>query len=647
MKSYKKYFLSLVFNFVLITEIIAGINLIRLDSVQVFPGQTAQFGIEVLNEDTFVSFQLDISLPAGFTYQSGSALLNPLRKGNHFISASVIGNNTLRLISFSLNNETFSGHSGAVASFTLSTPSTASDHPLIIGNFLIGSPNAQNIASGKIDGAIRTMGPLTVEINCNTDIICTGDFVALSSVISGGGWFPVVSWSSVPSGLYGNQPTVTFSPAMSMNCSVQVNDGFQTAVDHLSVTVSEPPVAFAGADIVSCFGAGIQLNGAVQNATHSVWMGGSGVFTDAANTQTVYHPGETDLLAGSVELVLAAFGSSVCPVHSDTLILILQEPGTIDAGYETIIPFQGAYHNTDAVAGNFSDLLWTSNGDGYFEDQNQLHCTYHPGSNDIASGNVRLSLTAFGLVNCASVSDSLNLIVLSEDDNVMLLPVIEATLADTVVLEIEVNNRTAFTAFAASINLPSGMEWLIETASLLERAQDHVFDIQVSASQLQIQAFSATASPFSGNNGGVFSISFISGNTEGSFPLTLQDAALVDSTGMNVLTAVSEGMINITLVNIRTSDILQPVIEASIHPIPVNSESVLQIHLSEAAVVNLAAVELDGRVLFSNTLGNFPEGKHQVLLQGINNTLLQKPAVLLIYFELSGGKTILKTIKHF
>lgn len=647
MKSYKKHFLSIVFNFVLIMEIIAGINLIRLDSVQVFPVQAAQFGIEVLNEDTFVSFQLDISLPTGFSYQNGSALLNPLRKGNHLISASVIGNNTLRLISFSLNNETFSGNSGEVASFTLSTPLTVSEHPLIVSNFLIGSPNAQNIASGKIDGAVRTMGPLTVTITSDTDTICAGNAVVLSSVINGGGWFPVVSWSSVPEGLYGNQPTVTFIPAMSMNCSVQVNDGFQTAVDNLSVFVSDPPVAFAGTDIVSCFDAGIQLNGAVQNATHSVWMGGSGVFTDSANTQTVYHPSESDLLAGSVELVLKAFGASLCPVHADTLILFLQKPATVDAGSGTIIPFQGAYQNTDAIAGNFSALHWASNGDGYFEDQNLLHCTYHPGSNDVTSGQVTLSLTAFGMANCPAVSNSLELIVLSEDDNVMLLPVIEATLADTVVLELEVNNRIAFTAFAATINLPSGMEWLIETATLSERAHDHVFDMQVSAGQLTIQAFSATESPFSGNNGGVFTISFISGNASGSFPLTIQNAALYDSTGMNVLTSVSEGMINITLVNIRTSDILQPIFEACIHPIPINFESVLQINLSEAALVNLVAIELDGRVLYRKELGYFTEGKHQFLFQGINNTLLQKPAVLLVYFQLSDGKTTLRTIKHF
>jgi len=647
MNGFKTFIVLLLFSCLNSMQAWAGENLIRIDSVQVFPTQQAQIGIEVINADVFTSFQLDIPLPEGFSFVSGSAALNPLRKGNHNILASVIGGNTLRLISFSITNEAFTGNSGELASFILMAPVTPAEHILQPANFLLGNPSGQNIATGKIDGAIRSMAPLSVEITSSTTSLCQGQSVSLTAVVSGGGWHPNFSWSSSPVGLSGNQSGVVFTPIGTTICMIQVFDGFQNASNQIVIETMELPVAQAGQDIYGCYGTVVQLFGTTQNATNALWSGGNGIFENPSSAQTVYYPNEADLLAGSVELVLTAFGSDLCPVDSDTLLLILHAPATVEAGNGTVVIYQAVYQNTDAAAGNYSALYWSANGDGVFVDPTQLHCIYHPGENDIVSGHVKLSLTAFGNTGCTAVTDSLHLIILSEDDNVMLLPVIEAGLSDTVVLGISVNNRTTFAAFEMRIPLPSSMEWLSETAVLSARAQDHVFDIQFNGNELHLHAYSESGSPFSGNSGVVFNISFLSGNQTGTFPLPLQEAALIDTSGINILTNTYDGVIQISLVDTKENYKSQKSAGISLYPMPISHESVLQIKLTEKADIHLNAFNLNGQLLFSNAMGIFQEGTYHFRVHEINNILLQQPGLLLFNFQLNSGESINQTIKFY
>jgi gliding motility-associated-like protein len=63
-----------------------------------------------------------------------------------------------------------------------------------------------------------------------------------------------------------------------------------------------------------------------------------------------------------------------------------------------------------ATAANYSDLNWTSSGDGYFNDPALLNPVYTMGVNDINSGSLVLTLTAQGLGNtnsCTPATSSL------------------------------------------------------------------------------------------------------------------------------------------------------------------------------------------------------------------------------------------------
>ena len=55
-----------------------------------------------------------------------------------------------------------------------------------------------------------------------------------------------------------------------------------------------------------------------------------------------------------------------------------------------------------ATAGDYSGLLWTSSGDGTFDNDTLLHATYTPGANDLAAGHFVLTLSASGKGNAGS-----------------------------------------------------------------------------------------------------------------------------------------------------------------------------------------------------------------------------------------------------
>lgn len=619
----------------------------QLDSVQAFPANQVFVGIQIHNASPVTSFQCDIPLPGAATAEVGSVVVNANRAVDHLIVASIIQDSILRILCFSLNNTPFNGNTGEIARFKLTLPAETMEASLPLLNALIANTSGQNVLTSTIAGGLKVMGPLNVNISSNTGTVCAGQSVTMTAVVSGGGWNPTYVWTSEPSGLNGGQASLTFAPQASINCIVHVNDGFQNASDNIFIETVAPPVAIAGENITQCYGFGVSLTGSMQHAQYSSWSGGNGFFEDVGALQTIYHPSEADLAEGSVGLVLTASGANTCPEHSDTLQLTLKAPVTLDAGVNAVVPYQTVYTNYDAMAFHYSMLQWESRGDGTFSDTGNLHCSYTPGENDLEAGSTWLLLTAYGNSNCPSVTDSLQLIVLSEDDNIMLLPTLEAGVSDTVTLDILVNNRTLIRAMETSIILPAGMTWLEETASLTERAQDHITDIQFNGNELQLTAYSQNGNPFLGTEGSVFHIAFQTGSQTGTFPLPLMQSALYDTNGMDVLTDYFDGIIQVLLTNTYEMQESQHELSARLQPMPVSEESHLQIELHSSAELQLTAFDITGRQLMEMNLGNLTKGSHSIPLIHKINTADSHIRIMLLRFSLSDGTKTYKTIKYF
>jgi len=78
-------------------------------------------------------------------------------------------------------------------------------------------------------------------------------------------------------------------------------------------------------------------------------------------------------------------------------VFIFPQPD-VSAGPDDIVCVGKDYKLIDADASDYSSLLWTTDGDGTFDNTTWLNATYTPGPNDILNGVVTLTLTGWGLV---------------------------------------------------------------------------------------------------------------------------------------------------------------------------------------------------------------------------------------------------------
>ena len=89
------------------------------------------------------------------------------------------------------------------------------------------------------------------------------------------------------------------------------------------------------------------------------------------------------------------------------LLNVISKP-FVSAGNDTTICTNYSGLNLEAKAGNYSGMLWSTNGDGYFEADTTLLSFYNPGEEDKMNGSVVLSITAFGDETCGSVTELLD-----------------------------------------------------------------------------------------------------------------------------------------------------------------------------------------------------------------------------------------------
>ncbi|MCK4677174.1 MAG: DUF11 domain-containing protein [Bacteroidales bacterium] len=183
------------------------------------------------------------------------------------------------------------------------------------------------------------------------------------------------------------------------------------ATDEMTLIITPLPLADAGSDADICEGDEFVITGSTaSNYSSLLWSSnGDGIFDDAGILHPVYSPGSNDISSGTVTLTLTAFGLESCADASDSMILTITLLPESDAGNDAAICEGDDYILSDASASNYSNLLWSTSGDGDFDDTGILHPVYTPGINDISSGNVALSLTAFGMGTCGEVTDNMTI----------------------------------------------------------------------------------------------------------------------------------------------------------------------------------------------------------------------------------------------
>ena len=154
----------------------------------------------------------------------------------------------------------------------------------------------------------------------------------------------------------------------------------------------------------------------VENYSAIEWFtDGDGVFGNADSANAYYVPGMTDVENGTCNIHAEIQPLQPCTVLTTKNVHVTIHSLAVFAGNDTTL----CSDNTLELSGeniNAEETLWTSSGDGFFDDANALSTTYHLGENDIATGGVLLVLTGQAEECYNTASDSMYLTIVKKPE---------------------------------------------------------------------------------------------------------------------------------------------------------------------------------------------------------------------------------------
>ncbi|NOX48290.1 MAG: T9SS type A sorting domain-containing protein [Chlorobi bacterium] len=183
------------------------------------------------------------------------------------------------------------------------------------------------------------------------------------------------------------------------------SSGWGTRITSFDFAPLQAPEAWAGVDSSSCVNSLFFTSGSALYASSVLWETmGDGIFQNANTLSAKYLRGNGDIANGEVILTLTAYGYEPGQESIDEMLLqIVPEPEANAGDDMNIAVDESAILNGSAE--NSSSVMWSTAGDGVFDDETLLNATYTPGTADIAAGEVNLTLEAMEVAPCED-SDS-------------------------------------------------------------------------------------------------------------------------------------------------------------------------------------------------------------------------------------------------
>ena len=108
--------------------------------------------VSISNMESFSGFQFDITLPNDVSYVENSTIFSS-RSEDHVLAASMIDSNTLRFVSYSSSNTSFTGNDGEVFSFKIIPNINSGTYTLPITNPIISNVELGDITSDVYNGS--------------------------------------------------------------------------------------------------------------------------------------------------------------------------------------------------------------------------------------------------------------------------------------------------------------------------------------------------------------------------------------------------------------------------------------------------------------------------------------------------------------
>lgn len=144
---------------------VAAIDLFHLKDFTVLPGDTALVEILLENETEYTAFQTDLYLPEGLTYVSQSVALTDRKSSDHMVMANALVDGGLRIISYSLGVNPFSGNSGALV-----TLKVVADDSLVIPAVMV----QKRTRITEVTGVETSLEESSCVVTCPGDVNANG-----------------------------------------------------------------------------------------------------------------------------------------------------------------------------------------------------------------------------------------------------------------------------------------------------------------------------------------------------------------------------------------------------------------------------------------------------------------------------------------
>lgn len=236
-------------------------------------------------------------------------------------------------------------------------------------------------------------------ISANINPACVGQEITLTaSLFAGSNENLTYTWWSEPGGFSSNEETIVVEPTDTTKYFVTVSNGVLSSGHQKEIVIHHLPVAMCGDDLTICTEDCALLHGDAVNYSEILWVtSGDGCFCDPANPETMYTPGPMDIQTGEVTVNFYAAPLSACNIASnDNLDVTILELPSI--GIEDMMAVcENDEMLLDAGAENYSQIAWSTGGDGTFDSPNSATTNYYPGTNDYAAQQVQVTVSATAL----------------------------------------------------------------------------------------------------------------------------------------------------------------------------------------------------------------------------------------------------------
>ena len=228
------------------------------------------------------------------------------------------------------------------------------------------------------DAAIVNLGPDTA--------FCPGGNISFDAGESSTGYVYTYAWSTLL-----HHPSIATSQTITVDSAATyiaaVNNGYGVITnDTVVVSYFPVPVVSLGPDTLNCGSFTLDPGAGFSSYTWS-----TGVHSQSIN------------VTNTGGYTVTVTNSKGCSSSDSAHVTIIPLP-TVYAGPAQSICYLDTLNIVNSTAANYNSLLWTTTGDGYFDDNTLLHPQYILGTNDITNTTVTLILTNFAI--CDTVSST-------------------------------------------------------------------------------------------------------------------------------------------------------------------------------------------------------------------------------------------------